>query len=114
MDLTEQYLEHYGKLFRYLLLHCALCQVYFESGQLFGEEVGVLVVKILLAPSFSLQVRKLGQDQLYRQVPAAPERMIMCLRNFGMRDRVAVICAHDALCKEIVAEEGSDHQILTE
>ena len=31
-----------------------------------------------------------------------------------MRDRVAVICAHDALCKEIVAEEGSDHQILTE
>jgi len=40
--------------------------------------------------------------------------MVMCLRDFGMRDRVAVICAHDALCKKIVAEEGGDHQVLTE
>jgi hypothetical protein len=72
MHLTEQYLEHYGELFRYLLLHCALCQVDLESGQLFGEEVRVLVVEVLFSPGLGLQIRELSQDQLNGQVPASP------------------------------------------
>ena len=48
------------------------------------------------------------------EVPAVPQWVIVRRRQAWMADGRAVVETHDALCEQVVSQQGSDHEIVAE
>jgi len=137
VGLGEEDLQNDGELFWMPpFCYCSLLEPDLEGSELFGEESRVDVRRRrrwrkrrrrLIRESWRLRRErvepplfvfeeswKLSETHIDCEIPTIPERVIMCLRKGGNRNRSAFVEPHDAFGEKETSEECCDDEIVSE